>query len=198
MYPIKLSFMIQLLLVFTCEIQTSKADESESQENLLRESFKVQMNDSENFLTLQKLFLTPRQKDPNGVYLYIYVNVEGRFTGSDDDPYFDEYCYDYYNNLCFYYTSMKFEVLPPAADQDSTVKILLNKGDITSVLQVLDPSFNSLTRILQSLYDDYDTSDLELRLYTRVDKVEITPFELPTDVRNALYLTLSWVSLHAT
>jgi hypothetical protein len=198
MYPIKLSFMIQLLLVFTCEIQTSKADESESQENLLRESFKVQMNDSENFLTLQKIFLTPRQKDPNGVYLYVYVTVEGRITGSDDDQYrsylIDEYCdnYNYNNYSCVYHTLMTFEILPPAANQDSTVKILLNKRDITSVLRVLDPSFYNLARMLQSLDDYYDTSDLGLSLYTYVDKIELG---LPTDVRNALYLTLSWVSL---
>jgi hypothetical protein len=193
--------MIQVFLVFTCEIQTSKADES--QRKLLRDSFqKVLMNDSEQLLTLQQIFLTPRQKNSDGFYLYVNVtiHVEGTTT---DDWYCDWYFLQY--NLCVYSTSMKFEVLPPAADHDqySTVKMFLNKYDIRMVLQVLDPSFSNLARLFQTLDSDFtldgyyhgDTTDCQLTFYIHVDKIEITPFELPTDVHNALYLTLSWVSL---
>ena len=156
MYPIKLSFMIQVLLVFACEIQTSKAHES--QRNLLRESFqKVLMNDSEQLLTLQKIFLTPRQKDPNGLYLYVDVTVEGKVT--DDDMIYvkdKKYCYMHVpqNNSCVYHTSMNFEVLPATLNQDSTIQSFLNKDEIGMVLQVLDPSFHSLARIFQTSESD--------------------------------------------
>ena len=137
MYPIKLSFMIQVLLVFACKIQTSNADES--QRNLLRESFqKLLMNDSEQLLTLQKVFLTPRQKNPNGLYLYVYVTVEGRITDDDDDDsyWIDKYCDTQYsvpqNNSCVHSTSIKFEILPPT-DQDS-VQNFLNTYDIQMML----------------------------------------------------------------
>jgi hypothetical protein len=67
--------MIQVLLVFTCEVQTSKADES--QRNLLKESFqKVLMNATENLLTLQKIFLTPRHKITSSNGFYLYVNSQ--------------------------------------------------------------------------------------------------------------------------
>lgn len=142
MYPTKLSFMIQVLLVFICEVQTSKADES--LRNLLRESFqKALMNDSENLLTLQQIFLTPRQKNPNGLCLDVDVTVEGRITDDDDDSYWiSEYCDSYcpQNNSCVYRTSRTFEVLP-TTNQDSTVKTFLNTDKIRLVLQVLDPSF---------------------------------------------------------
>lgn len=197
MYPIKLSFMIQVLLVFTCEVQTSKADES--LRNLLRNSFqKVLMNDSKNLLTLQQIFLTPRHKNPNGLYLDVDVTVEGRIA-DDDVPYliyYKEYCDRYFpqNNSCVYRTLMTFEVLP-ATNQDSTVQTFLNKDEIRMVLQVLDPSFQSLARMFQTSDDFYDTSDCQLIFYTHVDKIEIIFDDFKTDVRNALYLTLSWVSL---
>ncbi len=195
MYRIKLSFMIQILLVFTCEVQTSNADKN--QRNLLRESFqKALMNDSEQLLILQQVFLIPRQKDPSGVYLHVDVTVDGRITESDDDHshLIDEYCDNY---LCVYHTSMKFEILPPAADQDSSVKTFLNKLYIRIVLQVLDPSFHTLADVLQSLDDYYDIPNNPdwLNLYTHVDEVEIVLDELSTDVLNAVYLALSWVSL---
>ena len=116
MYPIKLSFIIQVLLIFTCKVQTSKA--GESQRKILRESFqKALMNDSKNLLTLQQIFLTPRQKNPNGLFLYVDMTVEGRIylPGDDDDSYWiDEYCDSYcpQNSSCVYRTSMIFEVLP--------------------------------------------------------------------------------------
>ena len=193
MYLIKLSFMVQILLVFTCEIQTSKADESHDQRNLLKESFqKVLMNDSENLLILQQIFLTPRQKNSNGLYLYVDVTVEGRVT-DNDVPYLihdKNYCDRYFpqNNSCIYHTLMTFEVLP-ATNQ---VQSFLNKDDIRMVLQVLDPFFHNLARSFQT---SDDMLDCQLTFYTHVDKVEIILSTLPTDVCNALYLTLSWVSL---
>ena len=201
MYPIKLSFIIQVLLVFTCEVQTSMADESHDQRNLLKESFQKElMNDSENLLTLQQIFLTPRQKNSNGLYLYVDVTVEGRVT-DDDVPYLihdKKYCDRYFpqNNSCIYHTLMTFEVLP-ATNKNSTVQAFLNKDDIRMVLQVLDPFFHNLARTFQtSAADDSDdTLDYQLTFYTHLDKVEIILGTLPTDVRNALYLTLSWVSL---
>jgi hypothetical protein len=196
MYPTKLSFMIQILLVFICKVQTSNADVS--QRNLLRESFqKVLMNDSEQLLTLQQIFLTPpspRQKSPNGFYLYVNVTVEGRINTESDSYHsylIDEYCDNYNNYSCVYGTSMMFEVLPPAADQNFTVKKFLTEIDISTVLKVLDPIFTSLTTMFQSFYNK---PDRQLTLYTHVHKVEILLDELPTDVSNALYLTLSWVS----
>ena len=196
MYPIKLSFMIQVLLIFTCKVLTSKANES--QRNLLRDSFQnVLMNDSENLLTLQQIFLTPRQKNSNGLYLYVDVTVEGRVT-DNDVPYLihdKKYCDRYFpkNNSCIYHVLMKFEVLP-TTNQDSRVQAFLNKDDIRMVLQVLDPFFHNLAKTFQTL-DDTHTLDCQLTFYTHVDKVEIMISDLPTDVRNALYLTLSWVSL---
>ena len=199
MCAMKLSFMIQVLLVFTCEVQTSKANES--QRNLLRESFqKLLMNDSEQLLNLQRIFLTPRQKNPNGFYLHVNITVEGRITyhWSHNDHLYLRYkiCDRYFpiNGSCVYSTSKIFEVLPPAADQSSTVKIFLL--DISMVLQVLDPSFRSIARMFQTLDDSYDNmSNCHLIFYTHMNKVEIILDELQTDVRNALYLTLSWVSL---
>ena len=165
MYPIKLSFIIQILLIFTYEVQTSMADESHDQRNLLRESFqKVLMNNSENLLTLQQIFLTPRQKNPNGLCLDVDVTVEGRVT--DDyrslDWIYDCNMYFPQNNSCVYHTSRTFEVLP-ATNQDSTVKIFLNTDKIRLVLQVLDPSFYILaaTFRLTSDYFDY-TTDCQL------------------------------------
>ena len=197
MYAMKLSFMIQVLLFFTCEVQTSKANES--QRNLLRDNFqKLLMNDSEQLLTLQQIFLTPRQRNPNGFYLYVNITVEGRIAYNDNNLYLRyKNCDRYfpYNRSCVYSTSKIFEVLPPAADQSSTVKTFLNELDISMVLQVLDPSFRSLARMFQTLDDSYDMSDCQLIFYTHVNKVEIILDELQTDVRNALYLTLSWVSL---
>ena len=196
MYPIKLSFMIQVLLVFTYEVQTSKA--SENQRKILKESFqKILANDSEQLLiTLQQIFFTPRQKNPNGLYLHVYVTVEGRVTDDDDSYSISKYCDSYFpqNNLCIYQTSMNFEVLP-ATNQDSIVKIFLNKDEIKIVLRVLDPSFQILASVLQSLGDSY-LSYHNLNLYTHMDKVEIVFGELQIDVRNALYLTLSWVSFN--
>jgi hypothetical protein len=200
MYPITFSFVIQALLVFTCEVQTSNA--GESQRNLLREGFqKVLMNDSEQLLILQKIFLTPRQKNPNGFYLFVYVTVEGRIADDGDRFLIDDYCDGEFgvfpqNNSCVYRASMKFEVLPPAADHDSTVQDLLStKPDIGMVLLVLDPSFQSLASML---HDSYNVTVYDLlNLYMHAENVEIMPVELRTDVRNAVYLTLSWVSFES-
>ena len=195
MYPIKLSFMIQILLVFTCEIQTTNANES--QRNLLRENFqKVLMNDSEQLLTLQQIFLTPRQKNPDGLYLDVDVTVEGRITNDDDDSYWihencDSYCPQNNSWHCIYHTSMTFEILPPTLNQDSTVQTFVNTYYIKMVLLVLDPSFHSLARMFQTSDDSYAIASLIF--YTYVDKVEL--IMLPEDVCDALYLTLSWVSL---
>ena len=126
MYPFKFSFLIiQFLLVFTCDIQTSEADKS--QRNLLRDYFqKSLINDSEKLLTLQQAFLTPRQKNQNGLYFYVYVTVEGRITDADDSYFIDEYCLWHFpkNNSCVYQTSMTFELIPP--DQDSSVSTVQN------------------------------------------------------------------------
>jgi hypothetical protein len=174
--------MIQILLVFACEIQTSKVDESQRNVRILRDSFqKVLINDSEQLLTLQQIFLTPRQKNSNGFYLYVNMTVKGRDR--------------YLNDSFVYRTSMKFEVLPPAADQDSTVQKFLNKPDISMTLLVLDPSFQSVATMLH--YSDSSTADQELTLYMNVDNPEILlSFELRTDIHKAVYLTLSWVSLN--
>jgi hypothetical protein len=88
----------------------------------------------------------------------VNVTVEGKIT--DDDLSYWEYfsnCDEYspQNSSCVYGTSMIFEVLPPAADQDSTVKTFLNEFYIRMVLQILDPSFQQLVRIFQSS-DVYD------------------------------------------
>lgn len=173
MYPIKLSFMIQVFLVFACEVQTSNADES--QRNLLRESFqKMLMNNSEQLLTLQQIFLIPHQKNPNGLYLDVDVTVEGRIT---DSYWISEYCDSYcpQNNSCVYRTTMKFEVFP-ATNQDSTVQSFLNKDKIRMVLQVLDPSFHSLARMFQTSESDdfyYTTCCQSLTYYTHVDRLKL-------------------------
>ena len=155
-------------------------------------------SDHENLLTLQRVFLTPRQNDPNGLYLDVDVTVEGRVTDDDDSYWIHEYCDSYcpQNSLCVYSTLMIFEVLP-TTNQDSTVEAFLNENEIRMVLQVLDPSFHSLARMFRTSRDSYYTTDYccHLNFYTHVDNVEIVLDELPTDVRNALYLTLSWVSL---
>lgn len=193
MYPIKLSFMIQVLLVFACEVQTSNADES--QRNLLRDSFqKVLMNDSENLLTLQQSFLTPRQKNPNGLYLCVDMTVEGSITDDDRSLLYDKkYCDTYFsqNNSCIYRTSMNFEVLS-ATNKGSIVQGFLSKPDISVVLQLLDPSFHMLARMFQT---SHYMTDCQLTIYIHVENIEIMLLELPTDVHDALYLTLSWVSL---
>lgn len=191
MYYLQVSFLVQILLVFTCQVQTSKAEKN--QRNLLRQQFqKALINDSEKLLTLQQVFLTPRPKHPNGQYLYVSVTVEGRVIDYPDwmDDY-NCYSYDSKNNSCVYSTSMEFEVSPP--DQYSTVINFLNKADdIRVVLEVLDPSFYSLSGVFQY----YDTSLNHHVLDIHVDKIEIMLFDLPTDIHDALYLTLSWVSLN--
>ena len=200
MYPLKFIVLIQVLpwLVFTCEIQTSEADKS--QRTLLRDYFqKSLINDSEKLLTLQQAFLTPRQKYQNGLYLYVYVTVEGRITDTKYSYRYliDDHCSRYLsqNNLCVYQTSMKFELIPP--DQDISVKTFLTEDQISMVLEVLDPSFHLLARLFQILdtayYGYYGTLIYDLEIM--VDNVEIMLNDLQTDVRNALYLTLSWVSL---
>ena len=193
MYYLQVNFLVQILLVFTCQVQTSKA--YESQRNSLKEQFqKALINDSEKLLTLQQVFLTPHPKNPNGQYLYVSVNVEGRISDKNEYDFYDYYdCTKYFpqNNLCVYNASMEFEISPPY--QFSTVINFLNKAhDISLVLAVLDPSFFGLSRAFQ--YFDSFSSGYMLDIY--VDEVEIMPEEIPTDVRDALYLTLSWVSLN--
>ena len=202
MYYLQVSFLVQILLVFTCQVQTSKADKN--QRNLLRQQFqKALINDSEKLLTLQQVFLTPRPKNPNGVYLSVSVTVEGRVNADIDNLQYnqyliDNYCYSYVskNNLCAYHTSMKFEVSPP---EYSTVINFLNEAhDIRVILTVLDPSFYSLSRAFRC-FDAYDTTESNYKLDLYVDEIEIIRLgDLPTDIHNALYLTLSWVSLNNT
>ena len=204
MYPLKYCLLIQVLLVFMCEVQTSKA--AENQRNLLRDYFqKALINDSKNLLTLQQVFLTPRPKFQNGLYLYINVVVEGRVTHSFTDS---KHCrYLSQNNSCICQISMKFELVPP--DQDGSVSIIqkfLNSYHISIVLEVLDPSFYSMVACVhQYMYtgltyrSDYDEEDYlyHLEINFKVDKFKIMvqTTDLPKDVHNALYLTLSWVSL---
>ena len=196
MYYLQLSFLVQILLVFTCQVQTSKADEN--QRNLLRQQFqKALINDSEKLLTLQQVFLTPHPKNPNGQYLNVSVTMEGRVI--DYPSWMDGCCYSYIskNNSCTYSTSMTFEVSPP--DQYSTVINSLSEADgIILVLHVLDPSFYSLSRVFWYFdahsYDAPESTSYELDIY--VDKIEIMLGDLPTDIHDALYLTLSWVSLN--
>ena len=196
-YDVSLSFLIQVL---TCEVQTSEADKS--QRNLLRDSFqKSLINDSEKLLTLQQAFLTPRPKNQNGLYLYAYVTVEGRTTDINSDSYYfidGLRCgHSLQNNTCVYQTSTTFELMPPDQDVSApTVQNFLTKEDIRMMLEVLDPSFHALARMLRSLDTDYYVHDEPgYRLEIMVDKVEIILNELQTDVHDALYLTLSWVSL---
>ena len=190
---IKYSFLV--LLVFTCEVQTSKAAEN-GQRKLLRDYFqKALINDSDKLLTLQQVFLTPRPQFQNGLYFYIHVTVEGRVT---DTSVTDDHCYCNQNNSCICQILMKFELVPP--DQDgsvSTIQKFLNEDHIRMVLKVLDPSFYSLIGVLQGDYV-YDDRDYPLEISFEVDEVEINMLQdddLLTDIHDALYLTLSWVSL---
>ena len=200
MYLLITKYNFLVLLVFTCEIQTSKV--SESQRNLLRDYFqKALINDSEKLLTLQQVFLTPRPQFQKGLYFLIFVTVEGRVI----DTYFtDDHCYCHQNNSYICKVSMKFELVSP--DQDgsvSTIQKFLNEDHIRMVLEVLDPSFYTLARELQpwprDLYYNgninYTDYPLEIHFDLKVDKVEIMLQNLVIDTHNALYLTLSWVSL---
>ena len=191
MYLLITKYSFLVLPVFTAhEIQTSKA--AKSQRNQLRDHFqKALIKDSEKLLTLQQVFLTPRPQFQNGLYFLVFVTVEGRVT----DTYFidDLHCHCHQNNSYICQISMKFELVPP--DQGgsvSTIQKFLNEDHIRMVVKVLDPSFYSLVGVLQG---DYDDSGYPLEISFEVDKVEIMLQDLLTDVHDALYLTLSWVSL---
>ena len=194
MYLLITKYSFLVLLVFTaCEIQTSKAPKS--QRNQLRDHFqKALIKDSEKLLTLQQVFLTPRPQSQNGLYFSVCVTVEGRVT---DTSFTDDHCYCYQNNSCICHISMKFELVPPDQDSSvSTIKTFLNKDHIRMVLKVLDPSFYYLARVLQQWPDNYyDDTDYSLEINVKVDKVENMLQDLLTDIHDALYLTLSWVSL---
>ena len=195
MYCLQVSFLGQILLVFKCQVQThSKADES--QRSLLREKFhKALIDDSQNLLSLQQAFLTPHHKSPNGFYLVVLVTVEGRVNTDIDDQYLiDYYCssYNSQNNSCVYQNEIEFEVSPP--DQYTTVKKFLYEDDIRSVLTVLDPSFCFLASVLRGEFYHNDFSGNGVNIILEVNIVEIMIDDLKIDVRDALYLTLSWVS----
>ena len=190
---LRLAPIIASVLVFICKVH-SKA---EDQRTLLRDSFQTAlMNDSKQLLTLQKVFLTPRPKLRDGLYLTVKVIVKGRIY--TDGPSFDtsRYCSPYFskNNSCVYHTSMMFEVLPQ--EDTLTMENLLTKYDIRMVLVALDPSFFVLTDVLSldHLYYYSNSVDYMITLDIVVDKIDIVHHDLPSDVQDALYLTLSWVS----
>ena len=194
MHPLKYNILIiASVLVFICKVH-SKA---EDQRTLLRDSFQTAlMNDSEQLLTLQKVFLTPRPKLRGGFYLTVEVIVKGRITDDSITDLIDisSYCFHYFpkNNSCVYHTSMMFEVLPQ--EHTSIMENLLTEYDIKMVLEALDPSFFILTNILsldRLYYYNNSVEYMQIILDIVVDKIH---HDLPSDVQNALYLTLSWVS----
>ena len=199
MYPLMSYSFLQVLLVFTCEVQTSKA--AESQINILKESFqKALINDSKQLLILQKVFLTPRPKYHAGLYLVVSVAVTGTIVDYNNtlSDLIHNLCsfnpqFGFPSESCTYYTSMTFEILPP--DQDtSIVQTFLNKDEIRMILEVLDLLFYSLAKVFQQLQYSDDNRNTNYELELMADKVEITLKGLQADVHEASYLTLSWVS----
>ena len=136
------------------------------------------------------------------------MTVEGIAIDYDNNSayFFDDYpcvCYSVLQNYsCICQVSKQFELSVPPADQDgsvSTIQKFLNSHHIRIVLEALDPSFYTLARLLQYTYtgSDYDDEDYlyHLEINFKMDKFEIIVQNLSIDVHNALYLTLSWVSL---
>lgn len=101
--------------------------------------------------------------------------------------------------LCTYKTLKIFELLS-APSVPLTLSGILQSQTIVEALMTLDPSFYFLTSTLSSSYHNKlltmtYKSDYTVTIDILLDKIELnSPDQLDTDVTDALYTTLSWVS----
>ena len=212
-YQVNFSYLVLLVLFVVCELQSSENmkfvnglvnDEDMykkqyNQRNMLKDHFQnVLMNDSEQLFKLQKVFLLPR--GIGGLCLNVKVTAEGRVT--DNSSYPEGYCDSYFKNKsCIYKVSKDFKVLSAAPLTRPLSRILRSSSTIRQVLSALDPSFYSLTSALSAAadYNDYYGDESIFynyyEIHIEIDKLEFNNLsQMYTDVTDALYMTLSWVS----
>ena len=180
---IKHGFLVKVLFILSVasEVHYTLAYYNLTNVNIMKERFQqVLMNDDgEQILTLQKIFIFPRPAD--GLCLTVNVLVEFERSGITD-PSVQCIMGIPEANSCSY--TLGFE-LSPATD----LAKVLSSPAVEKVLALLDPLIYTSLWLSLSSFDD-NTEYYNIKFRVQLDSLD----GIYSDVTDAIYSTLSWVS----